>query len=95
MKRDEGETEGDFGATGVAGGGFVGVGLLVVGLAAGMRPGDEGRFEGFGGGMKPTTRGRDVGLEWVDMDVGAERTESIAPTGLLTSFLIGPQLGGL
>lgn len=64
MKRDEGETEEDFGATGVVDGGFVGVGFVAaVGFGAGMKPGGGDKGEGLGAGIKPTTGGRDEGLE--------------------------------
>lgn len=64
MKRDGGGWDDDFWAAGVVDGGFVVVGFLaVVGLGAGMKPGGGDKGEDLGGGIKPTTCGRDAGLE--------------------------------
>lgn len=64
MRRDEGESEDDFWATGVVEGGFLGVGFVTaVGLGAGMKPGGGDKGECLGTGIKPTTGGTDEGLE--------------------------------
>lgn len=64
VKRDGGESEEDFWATGVVEGGVVGVGFVAeVGLGAGMKPGGGDKGEGLGAGIKPATSGRDEDLE--------------------------------
>lgn len=67
MKREAGDRVEDFGAAGevvVVDGGFEGVGFVSeVGLGFGTKPGGGDMGDGLGAGMKPTTCGRDEGLE--------------------------------
>lgn len=105
VERDGGERGEGFRAVAVTEGGFGGVNLLTaVGLGAGTNPGGGDKVEGLGAGIKPTTGGRDGGLEWEDLEVvgggtdfsGAVLVVAVtATTGDLTSCVTGTGVLGL
>lgn len=93
MEPDGGERVEDFATTEAVEGGVGDVTKVAgVGLGTGMKPGGGDNVAGLGAGIKPTTAGRDVGLEWEDLEEGVEIELSATKGDLTSCFLNGTEL---